>query len=408
MLRGWRPGAYLSNSGVLFFWLMLRSAAQAVTVVLLARELGASGYGQFVAGLAIATLLSPLAGAGMQAVILRDGSRKPEHLPELFAASLQLWWYGVLSFGVLSSVTGYLLVDSNSARWAAPALIFSEFAAVSLIELIGRVEQARGRMHRFGALQAGLPSLRLLLLGATMALSPGSLGVEMWMLVYAATGLAYTAAALWGIRQDLGHGEPPMNIAASIREGRPFLVGALAARIQAEFNKPVLAQYSLHSVGNLSAAQRIIDVASLPLIAMQEVLWPRLYADAAPERRALVTGAALVGMALLIGAVLTLAAPLVPYLLGGSFEPAVRTLSLLAWLPALQLVRNIGNVYLAASGYSAALTWVYIGSALTGAVLTMILVAQHGLDGAIYAAYAAELAFILLQTLARAATMRKQ
>ncbi|MGC8808477.1 MAG: hypothetical protein ACP5QB_13265, partial [Thiomonas sp.] len=63
--RRWRPGAYARDGARIFGWLLLRAAAQAATVLLLARWLGAGGYGAFVAALAIASFFTPLAGLGL-------------------------------------------------------------------------------------------------------------------------------------------------------------------------------------------------------------------------------------------------------------------------------------------------------------------------------------------------------
>lgn len=48
-LLAWRPGGYLRASGVLFGWLALRTAAQMALFVLVARSMGADGYGALIA-----------------------------------------------------------------------------------------------------------------------------------------------------------------------------------------------------------------------------------------------------------------------------------------------------------------------------------------------------------------------
>lgn len=53
----WRPGGYLRDSGMLFGWLMLRTAAQTALFILVARSLGADGYGALIAVMAVASFL---------------------------------------------------------------------------------------------------------------------------------------------------------------------------------------------------------------------------------------------------------------------------------------------------------------------------------------------------------------
>ena len=50
----WRPGGYLRASGALFGWLAVRTLAQTALFVLVARTLGADGYGSLIAVMALA------------------------------------------------------------------------------------------------------------------------------------------------------------------------------------------------------------------------------------------------------------------------------------------------------------------------------------------------------------------
>lgn len=76
-LLAWRPGGYLRASGVLFGWLALRTGAQMALFVLIARSMGADGYGSLIAVMALAGVFS-FAGMGASAVLVRDGVSQPE------------------------------------------------------------------------------------------------------------------------------------------------------------------------------------------------------------------------------------------------------------------------------------------------------------------------------------------
>ncbi|MDY0330914.1 MAG: lipopolysaccharide biosynthesis protein [Thiomonas sp.] len=390
----WRPGAYARDGACIFMWLLLRAAAQAATVLLLARWLGAEGYGVFVAALAVASFFTPLAGMGMAAILLRDGAREPERIDALLRQALR-WWRrsAVLSIGV-----GVLAMQwglPSALPWAPlVALAAGEIAAGSLVEILSRMAQARHRAARFGAIQAGLPGVRLLaLLALAMFAVPTP---TLWMLVYGASSLGYAAALLWVETRSI-QPMPSAHIAA--RDGLPFVTGALSYRLQAEFNKPVLAHLGYAQAGAFGIAQRVVDLAALPLSALQEALWPRLFASADPRKRALRSGAALLLLALLAGGVLMLAAPLLPWLLGADYEAAANTLVWLAFLPALQVARNLGNAWLMACGQTAILNPVYIAASVVGMLLTVVLAPRFGLNGAAAAAYGAEATALLAQWL---------
>lgn len=396
-LTDWRPGAYLRSSGALLFWLLGRAALQALMVVLLARGLGAVSYGQFVAALAVAGLSTPLAVLGLHAVILRDGAREPEQLPTILKTSFHLWGPGLLTASLFAfALVGLSWLGGHREVSLSAALTFivAEIAAASVVEIISRGEQSRHRIGLFGAIQAGLPAFRLLALGVLMA--AGGLSIQNWMWTYAMASLGYALALLAHLCRELPTSKPGNRRQQMLADGRPFLLGALSTRVQSEFNKPVLAQASLAATGNFSVAQRVVDIATLPLIAMQEALWPRLFSKRTNNRRTTLLGAGLILVGLGMGLMQTLLAPLLPLLLGPDFTEASELLVFLAWLPVVQAARNLGHSYLIMQKRSSFLSLSYLVGAISSILLTAVLVAQHGVIGCAAAAYLAELAVLVL------------
>ena len=390
-VASWRPGAYARDGARIFGWLLLRAAAQAASVLLLARWLGAGGYGAFVAALAIASFFTPLAGLGLGGVLLVRGARTPAQISVLQRRATAAWAVAnavVVPLALLALATS--LPDAQPL-WALALLVTAEVAAASWVELCARCAQTRQQPHRFGAIQAGLPLARL---AALLAVLPWAAPTPAaWMSAYAAASLLYAAALALMARQPesmVGPDAALPTTPALVREGLPFAGGAVAMRLQAEFNKPVLAHLSFAQAGAFAVAQRVIDVATLPLLALQEALWPRLFAADAPNARLVRTGALLLLLALAAGLMLALAAPLLPALLGADYAAAADALVLLALLPAVQLVRNLGNAWLIANVSNAALYVVYAASAAAGVLLALLLVPRWGLDGAVGAMYGSE------------------
>jgi O-antigen/teichoic acid export membrane protein len=397
-VRQWRPGAYAQDGLRLFGWLVLRAAAQAATVVLLARWLGASGYGEFVAALAVAGFFTPLAGLGLGAVLLVRGARAPQQLPALQAQAARLWAISSVAFSLIATAAMSLSLPGHQPLWAMAALAVAEVAAASWVELVARGRQARHQVHAFGAIQAGLPLARLAALALSLPWLPASAAA--WMLIYAAASLIYatTLGISCAVSSRFQAEKPPSQpTTALLREGAPFVVSAASLRMQAEFNKPVLAHLDYTQTGALGVAQRVVDLVTLPLAALQEALWPRVFASERPGSRLLQTGAMLVALALLSGAALALAAPLLPWLLGPDFAVASQALGWLALLPAVQLTRNLGNAWLIANGNSRSLTVVYLAAAAAGVLLALILVPRWGLSGAVWGMYGSEAVAIVVQ-----------
>lgn len=385
----WRPGGYLRTSGNLLTWLLLRASAQVATILLLTRLLGADGYGLFVSTLAISSFFTPIAGLGMHGILLRDGARNPSELPRLVSSALAIWWPSTIIFSVAALLAALWFSPYPLPLTLLATFVFSEIASSSLTEIAGRIEQSQHHTKAFGALQAGLPLSRLAaLLIFAILFQPDTMG---WISIYTASSLAYTFALVWRTQNKYHLSWPCTRDWHLVRDGFPFTIGALSFRLQAEFNKPMLAQTSYAQAGNFSAAQRVVDLASIPLTAMQETLWPRYYANLGTRRSIFLLSLFLVATALLCGALLALSAPLLPYILGAGFEETMTLLVHLAWLPTLQTIRNLMNAAVISNNKHSYLTWVYLCSGLTSILLNSILIPNLGLHGAIWSSYLTEL-----------------
>ncbi|OIQ86780.1 polysaccharide biosynthesis protein [mine drainage metagenome] len=387
----------MRNSAGLLFWLAVRSAAQVATVITLARALGPGQYGRFVAAIAIASGLGAIAGIGSQGLILRDGARDPTRLDELLGRCLGLWLAGSAICTVAGVAAAALLPGPWSTRdlWL---LIGSEVSTSSLVEILGRAMQARQYPQRYGALSAGLTVCRLGALLLLMLLDACTL--RSWITAYAAASAGYGMLLL----VQLGHRYPGVRLrrpdAALLRAGAPFVAGSLGPRLQAEFNKPLLAQASYGWAGNLSIAQRALDLATLPLVALQESLWPRVYSSRDPAARLLHTGKWIVLLALLGGGLLLAVAPWLPRLLGADYASSSKLLAMLAGIPAMQVLRNLASTQLIAKGRVATLTRIQLTTMALGALATASLVLSAGLAGAIMALYATEAASLSMLLIA--------
>jgi O-antigen/teichoic acid export membrane protein len=304
-----------------------------------------------------------------------------------------------VAFSLVATAALVWSLPSPQPLWALAALAVAEVAAASWVELVARSKQARHQAHAFGAIQAGLPLARLAALACSLPWLPASPAA--WMLIYSAISLLYAAALSGGfgtsMRRTAMTDSADEPTGALVKEGAPFLVGAVSFRLQAEFNKPVLAHVGYAQAGALGIAQRVVDLATLPLTALQEALWPRVFGSERPGSRLWQTGAILVALALLSGAALALAAPVLPWLFGPDFDAASQALIWLALLPAVQLTRNLGNAWLIARGKSHYLTEVYVASALAGVLLALMLVPRWGLSGAVWGMYGSEVAALVMQ-----------
>jgi len=394
-LKQWRPGGWLRSSTSLFFWLVLRAIAQVITVIVLARWLGAEGYGQLVSIVAVATLFIPLAGLGLHGVLLREGAAHPGSLPALLKTILIRWSHGALIFSLIGVAITLAVLPATTSLLTLALVVVAEVVSTSLTEILGRAQQALHRTVRYGAISTGLALARLIALG--LCLGFVAFDLNNWLWAYSLASLGYALLILlWTIKVFKLQSQHP-SAPPPLLEGVPFALGSLSFRIQAELNKPVLSQVDLAAVGGLNIAQRMIDLANLPLIALQEALAPRIFASTHYLRRTLISTAFLATLALLGGVFIVAFAPSLLIYLGEDYSSAAQAVVWLAWLPALQVVRNMMNIVLAKSRPANALNSVYISTIAASFGLTLWLVPAYGLLGAVLALYVTEVITVLSQ-----------
>jgi O-antigen/teichoic acid export membrane protein len=390
----WRPGAYLRTSGGLYVWLLVRAAGQVALFFAMARTFGAAGYGCFVATMAVVSFFTPFATVGLIGPLLRDCARRPEELAAQVGSILTLW----ICLTPVLSIAAILTVE-----WAVPTplplidvTIFAlgEIGGVSLVELLARAEQSKNNLSKFGAWNAGAVIVRSL--GFILYAGIANSNPAEWMFYNGLVSIAYTLM-LW-----LVAGKPrPIPVSYQklktlSSEGFPFALASLSMRVQGEFNKPVLARMGFVAAGEFSAAQRMIDLVSLPLVALQEALNPRFYASKNPRSQVLVAGAFLLAVAFASGLLVSVSAPYIPRILGLDFGDMALILPWLAWLPVVQTGRGLLCMQCVNNHKNNVITRAYVGAAVFGIVITPLLVGSHGLMGAIVAAYATELVTVIL------------
>lgn len=392
MLR-WRPGRLARQSGGLLGWMLVRAAAQAATVLMLARTLGGTGYGQFVACVAVASFLVPCAGLGLSHILLRNGAKDAAHLQGYLSFALRGWLLSLVPAMVLGLMLAVCLLPADMPRAAAWAAIASEIMASSLAELCARKEQALHRTHAFGALNAGLPVLRLLALALMAALAPRSAEAALW--TYAAASLAYALLLAqrlpWRPKPAPAMGPEPMSAVS----GLPLCLSALAMRLQGEFNKPMLAQLGYGLAGAYNVAQRGTELVAMPLLALQEALWPRLYAHEDPAAALRRAAGWMLGLALLCGGVIWLGAPMLPRWLGPDFQDAADIARLLAGLPLVQALRGIVNFQVIQAGRMPLIGWACAAGAVFSVTTLAWLVPALAAAGAALVTYGSELLMTL-------------
>lgn len=393
-LSRWRPGALARQGSALLGWMLLRALAQAATIVLLARVLSGRTYGEFVAVIAVAGFATPLAGLGLANMVLRNAARDLLAAPWYLRQALLAWVWTLVPLAGAAVCLALLLLPKGLPVAAVGAAVSAELAAASLTELAARYRQAQHRPHGYGAINAGLPLIRLCFLGLlAISIKPIDTATLLW--AYTAASVGYLLLLWPVVRPSPAATATPPTEAMPLTSGLPFSASALAMRLQGEFNKPILAHAGFGLAGTYNIAQRAVDMASLPLLAALEALWPKLYSQKDPMPQLWRTGSALMIGSLAMGIAIWHTAPLLTLVVGQDYANAADLMKYLALLPMLQLMRNLITCHSIHRGWVQNIGFTSIVSGIINIIMVSVLVSRSGLKGAVLASYATELCMIL-------------
>jgi O-antigen/teichoic acid export membrane protein len=386
--------------------LALRAIAQGTVFVVVSRTLGIENYGGFAAILALASVFGTFGALGTQMVMLREVALAS-------SAFASAWGRTLMTIAISTPVL--LLVYLLSAWWILPRQI-----SIAVIVLVGLAEvvltpvnlctitayQGHERMGRVAQLTPLLIFPRFLaamMLWLLATIAPSSMLLLIWAILYAVSALTAGVYAHRLVHRELGTGQRPKltSIWPAIRQGLPFAAGSAAVKTHTEIDKTMLSRLStLESTGAYSAGHRVIDLASIPIVSLLSVTWPRFFRAGSQESRDIFTLARGIlpvpaVYAVLAGLFLYYSADFLPMLLGTDYAAAANVLRWLAWLPLISLPRLLFQMMLASSGRQLAAVGTLTIGAASNVGLNLWLIPAYGWQGAAMATYAAEILMII-------------
>jgi O-antigen/teichoic acid export membrane protein len=360
-----------------------RLLAQAVTFVIVARALGAQGFGAFVAALALVCVAAPFAALGAGSLLVLHVARRPESFARRFGAALAAVPASALPLGLVVGVAGMLLLPRVPVTLVL-TLAAAELVFIRLAELGAQAFQAHERMLATAILGA-VPALLRLAAATSFALT-GTGGPVTWALFYAA---ASAFAAVVGVAVAVAVlGRPASFRLADLRGGASFAFGHSASTIYTDIDKTLLARLgSLQAAGVYAVAYRATAFAFAPITALLATTYARFFRRgaggirrSAAFARELLPFAAAYGVA--AGAILYAGAPVLPRALGADYGEAADALRWLAPLPLLQGIFYLGGDALTGAGKQGLRTVLQLVAAGLNVGLCLVLIPEYSWRGA--------------------------
>jgi O-antigen/teichoic acid export membrane protein len=339
---------------LLTFWQFLRVAIQALWMLLVARLLGASGYGTFAGYAGFAAAIGSLTGIGFGLTLLQDVSRDRTR----FGGALR---HAGIAF-IMSGLVFWSAYVTTASHFLGAGIPFSTVAYIGIPEVIAfpltilasYAYQAHERPGMAGVMYAVIPISNLLALGA-FVITTRERSLDAYIPYHAAAALLGTTLAWTVMTRDLrpqrSTGWPGRR---DVTESAGFSLMRVIDTAMVSLDKSIVLRLGGPEIaGWYTAAFRLASVLAIPASALAMAALPRLFRDHGSEgshklARSLLFAALATGSLGIVGMLVGSAA--LPWLLGPGFAGAAQAARCLCLAPLLMGVAAAGANVLAASG----------------------------------------------------------
>jgi O-antigen/teichoic acid export membrane protein len=367
-----------------------RLAIQAATFVLVARALGAGGFGAFAAALALVSVVAPFAALGAGNLLVMHVARGPQSFERYWGSVLVTVPLAGVPLTVLAVGSGALLLPLVPVTLIL-TLAMAEFFFARIAELCSQAFQGLDRM-RPTALVGALPSFFRLGAAAAFVSVAGARSPTAWGVCYLVASAIGATVAFAVVTVSLGRPVPDRALVRqNCREGPWFALGQSSSNIYTDIDKTLLARLAtLPAAGVYTAAYRVTAMAFVPMTGLLVATYARFFRRGAEgisgSRRLaaeLMPLACLYGLG--AGVALYAIAPVLPHLLGRDFSTATGVVRWLAPLPLIQAAFYLGGDALTGAGYQRTRTVLQAGAAILNVCLCFWLIPGHSWRGAAWA-----------------------
>jgi len=396
----WRPGRIARNTVHASTWSFVRIALQALNLVLLARVVGANGYGAIAGSVALFMTCGQFTGLGSGIAFVRHVARGGEPHSRFATTELTYLLSGLLLFALIwpfsTVLLGTMIPSDALAYFAAADLLI----APTLQPLVFRY-QAEERMFLSSAIGTLIPVARLAAVVSTAW--SGLHGISSFAQMYLAWIIAVTAITLYLTWPRGVTAKFTSSTIETIREGLPYAISSMAFTAGNELDKTVLLRLAGEAVtGPYAAAYRIVTAATLPVNGLILATSPRLFQTPSARTGQLVGTmfTVVLGYALIAATLLWLLAPLAPWLLGNGFTAAKPLLRGLCLVVVTGSVRQLVTALLTTGDMQKRRNLIEIGGVCALLLLLLLLVPRLGAYGAIIAVACGDLCVLSVGALA--------
>ena len=384
----------LRNTGWMFLGQGLSVVLQAGYFILLARLLGAEQYGIFAGAFALVAIAAPYASMGSGDLFMRYvGADR---------ANLRPFLGNILLSSALVGSGFTLLLYAGAPHLLSPAsaalVLLVGFANCTFTQLVNSASTVfrtfdQMKMTAFLSL---LVNLVRLLAVALMTLTLHRASAFQWAV--ASLILSALSACLCMAIVMVKIGRPQFQFGQLLRhapEGFGYSLGGSAQSVYNDVDKTLLSHYGMNVANGIyTTAYRAVDIATLPITALDAAVLPRFYRESRDGRGVVRLaerlGRRAVAIGLAMSMLLFVCAHLLPYLIGKSFAGSAYAIRWLCLIPALRGWHQLTGGAIASLGFQRYRTGAQFTVAAFNLALNLWLIPRHGWLGAAWASLASD------------------
>lgn len=379
---------------------IVRILTTSVFTIFLARTLGRSGFGLFMGIVALASVVAPLSGLGLNGVIMSHLSKDPSQHRSMLGHSIFLIIVLGIPISGFVTISGLLLFnESNSSWWIIFAIVFSECVLFRIHLNVGVIFQALEQLEMTSMSNAiyGSSKLAAVLIGMFLV---DPLSIEAWANIYLATNLVVTLIDLFFFIHHFGLPKKSTLVPLStIKLGFPFAIGSILQSLYTDSDKILLT--NIHSSvvnGIYNAAYKIVIMFIMPIQSFVASQAPHFFRVGFPTARILGNRSMSysIGIGIFAAIIVFISCPYLSWILGKEYTESAQVLRYLTVLPILQSVHMVLGEVLAASGLQRMRVFGQFIATVVNVILNLLFIPIYSWKAAVWSTLICETLLLIL------------
>lgn len=392
----WRDSLIVKNTLWMLLGHGLRALLQAVYFILLARTLGVEGYGAFIGVTALVAILAPFASLGSGNILIKHVARDATVFSQYWGNAILMSFASGLVLLVMLLALARVILPGAIPMGLVVCVAVSDLFFARLLDVSGQAFQAFQRLERTAQFQVLITLCRLVAVLLLIVLTRARTA-EQWAAFYLLSTAVSGGVSVWLVCRELGlPGLALGRMLAELKEGFYFSVSHSAAGVYNDIDKTMLVRYStLESAGIYGAAYRLIDVSFTPVRSLLFASYAKFFQHGVSGVRGSLQFAmrfvpTVAGYGLLVGVVLCLAAPVVPWVLGEGYRNSIGAIRWLAVLPLLKALHYFAADTLTGAGFQGIRSGLQVVVAVFNVLVNLWTIPLYSWRGAAWSSLASD------------------